>query len=515
VTWSVQEGASGGAITPAGVYTAPNGVGTYHVVATSVADGTKTATATVTVATNLVTGTAMITYLTFNPTSGAMTAAPPTPWLTPANTIHGIKADGQTVLPGVYSQTTGNYSVPAVPAGYYWLSDGYSYIWTNLNSVNLDWVQSGRPNLALATNVNTNLISDLTGMTAWNANQDFLVFYDYNTNNYIDGMGGTGFPNNGDTTLALTTPWASYYLEDTTQGDAPVIEQLHSPTSAGEITNAVTGLYSPAPLTMANGTNATVTGGFVAPAQTTTFVNYSRSQFSAYRAEYNPNGTFHHSAFYEVDGLPGAAVYGDTNNWLDYMYIENTDPTVTTDLDLGSVPMPTLPLGYQPVYYAGDNFWIQYTAPGATNHETVKVRAIRAYQLTPPNGTQPLQPVLSPVKNLLINGLSAYSNQMGVGLTPTLAWTAPDLGTPTGYQVEIFQLYQNGANTNDTEVARLYFDPTQTSTQIPAGILQTGNAYYIQIQCWNDPAFNPLAAPWTNRMFPYARTRNASNMFMP
>ncbi len=50
VTWSVQEGAAGGTITAAGVYTAPANAGTYHVVATSAADSSKTAVATVTVA---------------------------------------------------------------------------------------------------------------------------------------------------------------------------------------------------------------------------------------------------------------------------------------------------------------------------------------------------------------------------------------------------------------------------------------------------------------------------------
>jgi hypothetical protein len=49
VTWSVQEGAAGGTITSAGVYTAPAAFGTYHVVATSQANTALTATATVTV----------------------------------------------------------------------------------------------------------------------------------------------------------------------------------------------------------------------------------------------------------------------------------------------------------------------------------------------------------------------------------------------------------------------------------------------------------------------------------
>ena len=49
VAWTVQEGATGGTITSGGVYTAPTTHGTYHVVATSVADSTAKAVATVTV----------------------------------------------------------------------------------------------------------------------------------------------------------------------------------------------------------------------------------------------------------------------------------------------------------------------------------------------------------------------------------------------------------------------------------------------------------------------------------
>ncbi|HEY7726768.1 MAG TPA: hypothetical protein VH880_15645, partial [Anaeromyxobacteraceae bacterium] len=45
VTWSVTEGASGGGVTTAGVYTAPAAAGTFHVVATSRADPTKSSTA--------------------------------------------------------------------------------------------------------------------------------------------------------------------------------------------------------------------------------------------------------------------------------------------------------------------------------------------------------------------------------------------------------------------------------------------------------------------------------------
>jgi hypothetical protein len=49
VTWSIQEGAAGGTISPSGLYTAPGAAMTVHVVATSVADPSKSFSATVTV----------------------------------------------------------------------------------------------------------------------------------------------------------------------------------------------------------------------------------------------------------------------------------------------------------------------------------------------------------------------------------------------------------------------------------------------------------------------------------
>ena len=49
VTWSIQEGSAGGAISNTGVYTAPPVDGVYHIVATSQADPSKSAVATVAV----------------------------------------------------------------------------------------------------------------------------------------------------------------------------------------------------------------------------------------------------------------------------------------------------------------------------------------------------------------------------------------------------------------------------------------------------------------------------------
>ena len=47
VTWTIQEGALGGTLSDSGLYTAPAALGLYHVIATSNADNTQSATATI------------------------------------------------------------------------------------------------------------------------------------------------------------------------------------------------------------------------------------------------------------------------------------------------------------------------------------------------------------------------------------------------------------------------------------------------------------------------------------
>jgi hypothetical protein len=69
VSWSIQEGSTGGGISDAGVYTAPTAKGIYHVIATSKVDPTKSATATVTVGNTGFTLTGSSTNVRFDHTA--------------------------------------------------------------------------------------------------------------------------------------------------------------------------------------------------------------------------------------------------------------------------------------------------------------------------------------------------------------------------------------------------------------------------------------------------------------
>jgi hypothetical protein len=110
VTWTVQEGASGGAVSSAGAYTAPSTPGTYHVVATSVVDGTKNDAATVTVAPQ---GTGGGTSVPGGTLSTQTWTVAGSPYRVTGNiTI----ASGQrlTIEPGVTVEFQGHYKLLAV-----------------------------------------------------------------------------------------------------------------------------------------------------------------------------------------------------------------------------------------------------------------------------------------------------------------------------------------------------------------------------------------------------------------
>lgn len=130
VNWAVSEGNGAGTVTTGGLYTAPSTTGTYHVVATSVADGSKSATATVTV--------------TAQGSSGWTNVTP-----------KGVSLDPNYAGCGNCNYGAQDVLVdPARPSDLYaffcyqgvWKSTDYGQKWTKVNTgTNSSYIDSGRP----------------------------------------------------------------------------------------------------------------------------------------------------------------------------------------------------------------------------------------------------------------------------------------------------------------------------------------------------------------------------------
>ncbi|MDI1481051.1 hypothetical protein [Polyangium sp. y55x31] len=114
---------------------------------------------------------------------------------------------------------------------------------------------------------------------------------------------------------------------------------------------------------------------------------------------------------------------------------------------------------------------------------------------------KPLAPTLGLPQDIKVAGKDTPYDQVttGVGTTPTITWTAPSLGTPTRYRVTVVDTTdltdQDGSMSTRRSIAHMYVKSPNVT--LPAGILQPGKFYFIQVMATirdNDD----FAAPFKN-----------------
>jgi hypothetical protein len=164
----------------------------------------------------------------------------------------------------------------------------------------------------------------------------------------------------------------------------------------------------------------------------------------------------------------------------------------------------------------------RFLPPSWQELREVRYAATVAYQA--PGGTIPLQvlsalgrrdalpaaagqivPVITPVQALAINGATALTDQAApVSTTPTFSWTAPLLGAPSHYAVEIVLLNVSGGVTTGTTVAR--YLTGSTSVTVPPGTLSPGALYFARVTAFAGVAPYQAAPFRYGPTFAYADT---------
>jgi len=94
-----------------------------------------------------------------------------------------------------------------------------------------------------------------------------------------------------------------------------------------------------------------------------------------------------------------------------------------------------------------------------------------------PGGT--ITPVISPPKSPRVNGAIAFTPQTGVGLQPTISWSAPALGTATSYTIAVEATTPCGLSGQIAGFSAVIHNGT--SFKVPSGILKSGFAYRATI----------------------------------
>lgn len=92
---------------------------------------------------------------------------------------------------------------------------------------------------------------------------------------------------------------------------------------------------------------------------------------------------------------------------------------------------------------------------------------------------KPIRPLITPPRNLQVNGKPGFQPQAGVGTQPTISWDPPAMGTPTTYGISVREIVATSPTKGKVlSLAQLTFTPTIRQVKVPSGILLP-NHYYV------------------------------------
>lgn len=150
-----------------------------------------------------------------------------------------------------------------------------------------------------------------------------------------------------------------------------------------------------------------------------------------------------------------------------------------SDLNLGTISYGNpFPAAWGTSLSAGCTWGMSYTAHGASAPAT---QGGGVYLWMPPEKASagPIEPLVTPVLEPLVDGKDAFGPLDGISATPTLSWKKPAVGAPNFYRVYIGEL------TNEDGASSLPLTTTMTTTDtklsLPPDLLQKGHAYVFTI----------------------------------
>ncbi len=468
-----------------------------------------------TVATPLRIVTGLYSY-TFHQ-DNATTLQPQNLTTTPIQVLVPNASGGFDTLTG-QGNSDGTFSIPNVPVGYYWLKFGRSYLWTNVDNVQWVFDTYGRADVVYPGTTPTTLAMTATGLNTWQGTDELFWTVPNQGFTYSTyGLAVTNPPNPGDTALSAYTLdfiQNGFPLLDATKGDQGYLTQLTSRTASGEIYRALgKAFYLPA-TTMTDGVAATASGGFLDIPQTSTLhLGWKRSALAAMTTAVNPNATVVQTEF----GLwlsPLGTTVGVPAEAFQLFTYDSGSVAATTDLDLGDLPYGNpFPSSWTPLAETYFTWSVSYLAPGASTPVTM-LRSAYTATTTLPTAAAPIAPLLSPVQNPRINGKTLFTNQLGVGTNPVIAWDAPATGSPTGYVVTVYQLVNQGGASVLPGQYRYTFRTSARTFMIPPGVMTSGNTYIVNISAVRNPGYSYASNPFQSA-FPYGSSPTSSAIVAP
>jgi hypothetical protein len=364
---------------------------------------------------------------------------------------------------------------------------------------------------------------NVTGLTQWNAADAIEIMSVTSGAAAFPGpdIGGWSNPTVGSDSVSTSFDFSAQQdlqLTDATQGDVTQVWQLHAATGPDQYI-AIANLGSDGTFTQANGSGGTLTAKLAPVTQNETMtVNWKRSQFEALSTQVGTGATDDTSAqFLLIDALPFANEHGDYASAPDL--VEFTSPPAgsgdLTETFKYANPFTLNGTALDEFLITRYFFNVPVTAPNAKSSSPVSVGIIEDIPSAQVTGAgSDIVPLVTPVTDVMVNGMALSAPVSGTGTTPTISWTAPTTGTIVGYSVIVDQAANSLNSTKLTELGVLFTDGT--SLQIPPGIITTGQniGYVVIITAYAISGYMPASAPFQNGL-PDPQVSMVTSVFQP
>jgi hypothetical protein len=381
---------------------------------------------------------------------------------------------GYTKIAGV-GRSDGQFSITNVPGGPFWLQIGTNFIWTDRSSVSLIAEMRGRADRDYSYG---SLSFHLTGLNSWQSS-DMVNFFVSNVDTFLDPplAGAVGV-----TELNVVSSFAP--LLSASKGDQYYVYQRSLQTFAGKLVSYIAKASGPTPITMLQGQTTDVTDTLSDPPQHSLRLNFKNSAFTAMVPFINPTAQEVSKTVW-LFAMPSGAAHGAIGNGAPLM----TMPPAANDEDLGDFQYGNpFPDSWTPALRYRRTASVPYLLPGATSPFSQHTDLL-AWITDLPTSTAAVQPLVGPVVNAKINATDFFANQSAAGLTPTLSWEAPPVGTAHYYSICINRLVLAGGGTWAT--GEWCFLTAEKSFTLPPGLLASGESYYFFITAVYQPGFDP------------------------
>ncbi|MBN9688525.1 MULTISPECIES: fibronectin type III domain-containing protein [unclassified Corallococcus] len=434
---------------------------------------------------------------------------------------NGVDFDRYTGTP-----VAGGMRFDNVPDGEYFLRSNRHYFLTRERHFDLGVNRIGRPDAVYVPVTGNPVSAELFNLDPWQNYTSIsepgttvqLISADVNlySTMFLEAQTGDTSIVEPDASASFSTGYGAPVL-DASKGDRIYVNQLNS-VQAGTLPSGGTLAYQsvvssahlPSFSFTPDGTTSLPLTATLAPVTQTPFsMEWRLSEFARWSSDANPSGILSNPSLSLVP-----APFGYQHGWVGYQ-----GELFNMWLPRGETGVIASRLAYGNPYPS--NWGVVGTAGYAFRSATSVTVGSRIHY---PSGNifvtdrldrliaGPLQPSLSPPRDLRIDGVDAYVSRVVGSNQPVIDWRAPVMGTPRHYTVSVIQLI--GTYTVANPTFRFYVPGDRTQVRLPPGLLLPGTTYYVRVAADGSPNYEPSRAPYvTAELLPTVTADTFSAVF--